>query len=198
MTVIGLTGPSGAGKGTFAKSLPFPVLDTDRVSRSVTEKKSPCLAELVERFGKRILNPDGTLNRKVLGVIAFCNDDDLAALNRITHRYISQKVEEWLAEKRAEGQIAAVIDAPQLFESGEDALCDITVAVLGKKENRLLRIMMRDEIDEEYANARMRAQKAEEFFRERCTFCIDNDGTPEELAEKAQAFARFVLSEKAE
>lgn len=196
MTIIGLTGPTGAGKGSFAAYLPFPVLDTDRVAREVVEPHKPCLAELVEEFGERILSEDGTLNRKLLGSIAFADKTSLAALNRITHRHITQRVHEWLDTMRARGEIAVVIDAPQLFESGEDALCDVTVAVLGNVESRLARIMTRDGISEEYARTRMRAQKSDEFFRARCTVCVENNGTPDELAAEAARFASAIVDGK--
>ena len=55
MLIIGLTGPSGAGKGTFAQHLPFPCLDTDKIAREVVKKGMPCLDELCAAFGSEIL-----------------------------------------------------------------------------------------------------------------------------------------------
>lgn len=189
-----MTGPSGAGKGTFSDLLPFPRLDADKTAREVTEKGTPCLAELSRAFGEKILLPDGSLNRKALGAIAFANKEELEKLNRITHRYISEKVKEWLKTKRAEGEKAVIIDAPQLFESGEDALCDITVAVLSEPSVRLARILSRDGITEEYARARMASQKSDEFFRTHCTYIIENNGTEKELSEKAKKFTETILN----
>lgn len=175
MLIIGLTGPSGAGKGTFGKLLGLPYLDTDRVARRVVEKGTDCLKELQEHFGDGILLPDGSLDRKKLGNIAFSNPEQLTSLNHITHKYISREVSAWLTDCKNRGEAAAVIDAPQLFESGEDALCDVTVAVLADPEIRLARIMQRDGISEEYAKKRMASQKSDDFFRTHCTFIIENN-----------------------
>ena len=86
-----------------------------------------------------------------------------------------------------------ILDAPQLFESGEDALCDITVAVLSDSKTRLSRILSRDGVPEEYARARMASQKPDEFFREHCTYIIENNGTEKELQDRAESFAKNVL-----
>lgn len=193
MLIIGLTGPSGAGKGTFAGFLPFPRLDTDKTAREVVKKGMPCLDELCAAFGSEILLPDGELDRKALGALAFSDKERLATLNRITHRYISEKVKQWLEKCKKEGASAAIIDAPQLFESGEDALCDITVAVLSDSKTRLSRILLRDGVPEEYARARMASQKPDEFFREHCTYVIENNGTEKELQDRAESFAKNVL-----
>lgn len=193
MLIIGLTGPSGAGKGTFAQHLPFPCLDTDKTAREVVKKGSPCLDELCAAFGSEILLPDGELDRKALGALAFSDKERLATLNRITHRYISEKVKQWLNERETEGESAVILDAPQLFESGEDALCDITVAVLSDSKTRLSRILSRDGVPEEYARARMASQKPDEFFREHCTYVIENNGTEKELQDRAESFAKNVL-----
>lgn len=191
MKIIGLTGQSGAGKSSFSKALAkhdIPCLDTDKTSRQVVEKGSPCLQELVEAFGSNILLPDGSLDRKKLGTIAFSDKDKLDLLNSITHRYISIEVDKWLKKQEALGAVAAVIDAPQLFESGIDMICDLTVAVVADENTRYLRILSRDGISEEYARKRMACQKSDKFFISNCTHIIYNNGSEEELFEKAEAF----------
>lgn len=193
MKVIGLTGQTGAGKGAFCKILSeygIPCLDTDKTARQVVEKGTPCLDELCGHFGCCILESDGTLNRKKLGEIAFSDKNELAALNSITHKYITEKVEMWLDKKRAEGCIAAVIDAPQLFESGENNICDITVALLAKEDIRLARILDRDGITEQYARKRMASQKDELFFISKCDHIIYNNSTKEELEKETISFLK--------
>ncbi|MBE6572428.1 MAG: dephospho-CoA kinase [Ruminococcaceae bacterium] len=191
MKTIGLTGQSGAGKGAFSKALSLlgiPCLDTDVTARQVVEKGKPCLLELVDRFGKDILLPDGTLDRKKLGTIAFSDKEKLSALNSITHRYIALEVDEWLEEQKDNGAFAAVIDAPQLFESGIDSICDLTVAILADENTRFRRILSRDSISEEYAKKRMASQKDDEFFISHCDHIIYNNGDEAELFEKAKTF----------
>ncbi len=179
MKVIGLTGPTGAGKSLFCEvfvSLGIPCLDTDLVARKVVEKGTDCLLELVECFGEGILLPDGSLNRKALGSVAFSSKEKLDKLNAITHKHITEAVVLWLEECKAKGSRAAVIDAPQLFESGENKICDITVAVIAEKDIRLKRIIERDSIDSEYAEKRMASQKDDEFFIDNCDYIIYNNG----------------------
>jgi dephospho-CoA kinase len=184
MKVIGLTGRSGSGKSDFCEILRkygIDCLDTDKVAREVVEKGKPCLNELVSFFGNGILLPDGNLDRKKLGSIAFSDKNKLFSLNSITHKYITEKVTIWLDGQKKDGASAAVIDAPMLFESGEDKMCDMTVAIVCDDKLRIKRITARDGIDEEYAKKRLDSQKPDTFFIEKCSHIIYNNKTHEEL-----------------
>ena len=197
MKIIGLTGPTGAGKGSLCLELEksgFHCLDTDLVARQVVEKGKPCLLELCDFFGKGILLPDGNLDRKKLGAICFSDKEKLEVLNSITHKYITKEVQLWLDGCRADGAFAAVIDAPLLFESGEDALCDMTVAVLADKQKRKERIMSRDGISDEEAERRMRNQKDDEFFEKSCDYVIYNNGKLD-FRQEANKLS-FILTDK--
>ncbi len=191
MKIIGLTGQSGAGKSTFSKILSehnIPCLDTDKTARSVVEKGKPCLDELCEAFGNKILLADGSLDRKKLGGIAFSDEKKLAVLNKITHAFIAEEVNEWLKTQQKSAAFAAVIDAPQLFESGIDKICDITVAILADEEIRLERILGRDGITLDYAKKRIASQKSDLFFIENCDHIIYNNGTDEMLENECVGF----------
>ena len=184
MRVIGLTGGTGAGKGEVSlcfMSHGIKCLDTDKVSREVCLPGKPCLLELVEYFGEGILLPDGTLNRKGLAELVFGEPDEElksvkhAALNRITHKHIIDAINAWLSEREAAGDSVAVVDAPQLFESGFDRHCDYIVGVIAKREVRLRRIIARDRISEDAANKRIDSQKSDEFFKNNCDFVVYNN-----------------------
>lgn len=187
MLVIGLTGPTGAGKGIVSGILEkngIPVIDTDKVSRSVYEKGKPCLAEIVLSFGEEILAPDGTLDRKKLAYEVFESEnhtEKLVKLNEIAHRHILAFVDEWLDEKRTAGHTAAAVDAPQLFESGYDKKCDFIIGVIADKNTRIERIKGRDNIDTETALARIDSQHTDGFFEENCSLILHNDKTEAEL-----------------
>ncbi len=185
LRVIGLTGGTGAGKGEV--SLCFMThgikcLDTDKVSRAVSAKGQPCYNELVEYFGNGILLPDGELNRKGLAALVFGEEDPdlrrekLDALNRITHRHIIEAINVWLNEREAEGAELAVVDAPQLFESGFDKHCDYIVGVIADMDVRIRRIISRDNITHDAAEKRIRSQKPDDFFTENCDFVVYNNG----------------------
>lgn len=183
MTVIGLTGPTGAGKSVVAdifRENGALIVDTDRIARGIVEPDSPCLAALSDAFGEDILRADGSLDRAALAKKAFASKDSQQLLNSITHPAIIARSREMLGKSDA---ALAVIDAPLLFESGMDALCDVTIAVLAPKETRLHRIMARDGIDKDRALERINIQPDDEFYRSRATHTLINDGDTRALFE---------------
>ena len=195
MKILGLTGPTGAGKGEVARRLAKAgalIVDTDRIAREVVEKGQPCLAALAEAFGENILQADGSLDRAALAAAAFSSPEGSALLSRITHPFIIARSLEILNHSTAD---RAVIDAPLMFESGMDAYSDTTVAVLAPAEERLRRIMARDGIAEDRAVLRMNAQPAEAFYRERAAYTIENDRDEQALDEAVQALVGAVWEE---
>ena len=201
LTVIGLTGGSGAGKGEISlcfMSNGVRALDTDKVARLVSAPGKPCLTELCECFGNQILREDGTLDRKALAAIVFGENDEelkhkkLSDLNRITHKHIIDEINDWLGRRVESGDTVAVVDAPQLFESGFDKHCDYIVGVLADKNVRLRRIMARDGITREAAEARIASQKSDEFFAENCDFIVYNNGGIDALEEQVANILRKI------
>lgn len=171
--IIGLTGPTGAGKSmasSVALELGYKVIDCDKLARVAVEKGTDGLKSLVEVFGEDILNPDKTLNRKVLAKKAFVSSDKTELLNKTILPHIVK-----LVEKEAVGD-KILLDAPTLFESGIDSMCDKTLAVLCDVDTRLSRIMERDGIDKENALLRIGAGKPDEFYNKNADYIIYNNG----------------------
>ena len=190
MQLIGLTGPSGAGKSTVAAhfaELGLPVLDADKIYRELLLPPSECLDELSQYFGKEILQNDGTLNRRRLASRVFADKSELEALNRIAHRHVMQEVHCRLQNLRNAGATAAILDAPQLFESGANKDCSAVVSVLADAELRLGRILARDGISREEALGRMQSQRSDRFFMEHSDYVIENNSDPD--ATRAQVRA---------
>ena len=178
MLVIGLTGPTGAGKGAVASIFAqygIPVINADRVYHQLLIPPSPCLDELVRHFGRTILADDGTLNRRALGEIVFSSPAALDNLNTIAHRYVMEEIRLQLDVLRRQKLRAAVLDAPQLFEAGANRDCGVIISVLADANLRLERIVARDGIDADLAYRRIAAQKKDEFFRSHSDYIIENN-----------------------
>ena len=179
--IIGLTGPTGAGKSLLAplaEEFGFFVVDCDKTARLATEPGKPGLSALTEVFGSDILNPDGSLNRKALAQKAFADPDSTALLNRTVLPYIADMIRAEIVNKNA------LLDAPTLFESGIDRICSVTVALLAEKSLRLARIMERDGLTKEEALLRIGAGKPDAFYRENADYVLYNNGNPDELKQQ--------------
>ena len=190
MQLIGLTGPSGAGKSTVAAhfaAFGIPVLDADAIYHELLLPPSDCLCELSRHFGKEILLDDGSLNRRRLASRVFADKAELEALNQIAHRHVMQEVHRRLQDLRNSEAVAAILDAPQLFESGANRDCSAVVSVLANAELRLGRILARDGISREEALDRMRSQNSDRFFIENSDYVIENNGDPNATQSQVRA-----------
>ncbi len=185
--VVGLTGQTGAGKSTvsayFAKAH-YVVIDCDRLARTAVEKGAPALAAIAEEFGSQVLHSDGSLNRAALGRLVFSDKQALKRLNEIELPYIVELIQAKLSLAAEEGARFVLLDAPTLFESGADRLCDTVVCVTAEESVRLARIKARDGITDEDAKNRLNAQQPEEFYLQKSAYRIVNNGSEEALRQE--------------
>ncbi len=168
---IGLTGPTGAGKGFVGEELKkrgFKIIDCDYYVRKAEEKGSPVLEELAAEFGDDILT-DGELNRRLLAQRAFESKEKTDALNRIVHPKVIE-----LCRQQADG--LCVLDAPQLFEANAQEDCYKVITVVAPDEMRLERILKRDNLTARQAFIRMNAQFDNDYYIKRSDYVIYNDG----------------------
>lgn len=176
--IIGLTGQSGAGKSTVAKFLEqngFFVINADLLVRRIYNSGSPCLKTIASVFGEDIITNNGTPDRKLLAQRAFSSKENTELLSSIVHPFVTSELFSEIKKAAESGAKTVVYDAPQLFESNADVICDEIISVTAEKSVRLERICKRDNISEENALMRMNAQLDEEFFRENSDYIIENN-----------------------
>ncbi|MBQ8408699.1 MAG: dephospho-CoA kinase [Clostridia bacterium] len=187
MIIIGVTGPSGAGKGAVSEYLSskygFQIIDADKVYHGIISAPSDCVNELTEYFGKEILNECGGIDRRALSRFVFGeeNKDKLLHLNKITHKFVISEINRLLSKYSCDGVEVCVIDAPLLIEAGINEMCDRVIAVVADKELRAERISRRDGIDKEAALLRINSQKPDSFYKENCDCLLSNDLCLKEL-----------------
>lgn len=198
MTVIGITGPTGAGKTTLLREvekLGGGVIDCDAVYHELLERDTALQDRLEQAFGP-LRDEAGAIDRKKLGAVVFRDPEKLETLNAIAWEAVVARTGALVEEYRAQGSALVAIDAIALLESPLRELCQLTVAVLAPTEVRVRRIMAREGISEEYAWARVKAQKPDRYFVENCDHVLVNDcETAEEFAQKAQEFLEPIYTQ---
>ena len=194
MKIIGLTGPTGAGKSTLCEIFEeagIPCVNTDDIYHAITSFSSPCVKELRDNFGDSIIDERGGLNRPALAKIVFQGenaDENLNLLNSIAHKYVWEETNKILTQYINRGKRMAVIDAPALFSSKIFiAACDLIISVLCDKETRLQRLISRDGISREQILARMDSQPNDEFFIKNSDYYINNNGDKNDMINQLES-----------
>ena len=244
MFVIGLTGPSGAGKTTALRvleGLGGRVFDCDAIYHRMLASDGELLGRIEAAFPGSVQGY--ALDRKALGTRVFADPEGLQKLTNITQPIVAKRVLEeirclerpssvtrvrtgdtfppggrlWPASpggrpvaapttdnspnchsERSEESVPsspiadcrlpiasfAVIDAIGLFESGLGEKCDLTVAVVADPELRVRRLTARDNISEDYARARIAAQKPAEWYAKQADLTLENNGSEDSFAKK--------------
>lgn len=181
MIVIGLTGNIACGKTVVARMLEelgAKIIDADYIARLIVEPGEPAWKDIVEKFGHEILNPDRTINRKVLGDIVFRDKEKREELNRITHPRIIDKIKLMLEEHRKENVKVVIIEAALIVEKGgmKPIISDLIV-VTADEEAQIKRLIKRVGISREEALTRIRSQMPISKKVKYATYVIDNSGS---------------------
>jgi dephospho-CoA kinase len=189
---IGLTGGIACGKSTVAAMLAQRgaiLIDADQIAREVVLPGTPALARIAERFGPEVLTPEGALNRKRLGAIVFGDEAARRDLEAILHPPIRALMRERKErfEREAPDKLV-VLDIPLLYESKLEAMVDRVMVVYCPRELQLERLVRRDGLTPEQAEARLAAQLPIEDKRKLADIVIDNSGSLEHTERQVDAF----------
>jgi len=190
MKVIGLTGGIGAGKSTVSAILAergFTIIDADLISHQITEKGSKALERISEIFGRDMILPDGSLDRKKLASVVFSDREKLKLLEEVTTKEVVAVISEKLQRLREEKTEELVfVDAPLLFESGADRLTDLVFTVDADLEVRIQRVMERDKAERQQVEERIASQMSSAERAARSAEVIDNSKGKEELRRQVE------------
>ncbi|MCX8130147.1 MAG: dephospho-CoA kinase [Clostridia bacterium] len=184
MKVIGVTGGIGSGKSTVTKILSdfgAEVIDADIIAWKIVEKGQEALQEIVKHFGEEILTESGELNRKKLGNIVFSENDKLESLNRITHKYIIERIIDRINSLRASEAGLVVVDAAIPFRHGFLDVVQEVWVVIADMELRIKRVMDRNGLTYNEVHDRIMSQKSDEEYMKLADKVIINNGSAEDL-----------------
>lgn len=180
--IIGLTGSIASGKSTVSAMLKkrgFPIVDADEIARLVVEPGSPVLMEISRLFGQEFLREDGSLNREKLGERIFGNEEERLKLNSIIHPAIRKEMlkqkEQWISS----GSNTVILDIPLLFESKLQSFVDKIIVVSTTPEIQKDRLMSRNVLSEEEADARISSQLPLKEKEQGADAVLYNNGTIE-------------------
>jgi len=191
MLRVGLTGSIAVGKSfvtSILSDLGCRTLDADQTAREVVLPGSPGLAALAAAFGTDVLNPEGTLNRQEVGKIVFADEEKRQELNRILHPFIIARQDEIMREwEREDPKAIGIIDAALMIESGGYRRFDKLIVVHCRPEVQLERLMLRDGISLQEAQARIDSQMPQAEKQKFADYLIDTSDGFEPTRERTVA-----------
>lgn len=180
--VLGITGGIATGKSTVVKQfakMGFPVVDGDLVARKVVAAGTPGLDAIATAFGKDILTPDGTLDRKKLGEIVFKHEEKKKQLDQLLDPFIREEIKRQIEQGKKKSPLV-IADIPLLFEADYVSEVDAIGVVYVPFEQQLIRLMARDGYCKTAALQRINSQWTIEEKRKKADIIFDNTGSVEQ------------------
>ena len=199
--LVGLTGGIATGKSTVSTMfahLGAKIVDADLLAREVVMPGQAALAEIVREFGREVLAPDGSLDRKRVGAIVFGDAQKRKRLEEITHpaiRIRQQRILSVYEEEAFEGIV--IWDAALLIESSGAKGMDRVVVVITDPDTEFTRLMARDGFSEEDARRRISSQMPLAEKVKVADYVIDNSGPRSETERLVKDVYRALIRDLA-
>ena len=171
------------------------VIDADDLAHQAVDRESDGLKEVVRRFGRGVLLPDGALDRKGLGRIVFSDASARADLEAIVHPRVYRQIDQWFADLPS-GTRVALADIPLLFETGHEHDFERVVVCACEPEEQFRRLTSRDRLTAEEARARLAAQWPIGEKVKRADYVIETDGTFAETDAQVRGVYEALLAER--
>ena len=163
------------------------IIDADVLAREAVRPESQALRDIVKRWGKDILQQDGSLDREALRQIVFADQNELDALNRIVHPGVTRMRDREVALAKERGDPIVVCVIPLLFERNLVDEFDAIVLVDAPRPLRLERLVTTRGLEETEAMNMIASQMPAELKRARADHCIDNTGSLDDLERDVDA-----------
>jgi len=195
MILVGLTGGIGSGKSTVSEMLSARgaiIIDADRITRELQQPGTPVMAEIAEKFGNEVVEPDGSLNRPALAARVFGDPDALKTLNAIVHPAVGREMVARLEAQRETDNVV-VLDIPLLVENPRSGLCG-TIVVDLPTDVAVDRLVAHRGMDRADAEARISRQASREQRIAIADRIIDNSGDLASLAAAVDDVWRWILT----
>lgn len=177
MILVGLTGGVATGKSTVAKMFQrcgAVVIDADRLAHAVVEPGKPAWRDIVRTFGRTVLNPDLTLNRRALGALAFKDKATLRRLEHIIHPRVAREQARLTRQAvRNNARVVVIYDVPLLFEAGIDRRVDTTIVVTADRDTQIARLKKRNGLTRAEALRRINSQMPLSEKRRLADYVVD-------------------------
>ncbi len=197
MLRVGLTGNIASGKSSAARvfaELGATVIDADGIAHELMSPGHETYEKVIEAFGERILNPDRTIDRRLLGGIIFAEEEKRLLLNSLVHPPVIAEVDRRVAEAaRANPRGVIIVDAALMVETGYHRAYDRLIVVTCSPSLQMARLINRDGLTIEQARARIASQMPVEEKLKVAHYAIDTSGTFRETREQIEAIYRDLL-----
>ena len=195
--IIGMTGSSGTEKSTVCEILEayykVTIINADKVARKLSKRGTNYVIDIISKFGKSIVDENGELKRRKLAEIIYNDSKKREELNKCTFKYIKKEIERQIKKAQTD---TIIIDAPLLFESELNKICDKVIGVISNRELQIERIVARDDIDYEDAEKRLNAQQTNEFYMNKCDAIIESNNNLKSIKENVEKIAKTYGIEK--
>ena len=178
---IAVTGGIGSGKNVVAKEfneLGAHIIDSDSLVHHLYEQDKQLKREIVTLFGNSVLDENGNINRVNLGKLVFNDKNGLERLNKLVHPKVKSVLDEkikFLKKSGFNGLVIALV--PLLIEAGMADDFDAVVVVTADEQNRIQRVLERDNLTEHEVKLRIKSQIEDNQRVKYADYVIDNNGS---------------------
>lgn len=193
---VAVTGTAGSGKTVVCnrlEALGMEVVSSDVLAREAVSPGTAAYEKIVDCFGKKTVSGDGTLNRKLLRHIIINDDASRRALEQIVHPEIKNRIDSRIAKSGKNGKPAIVVEVPLLFESGMANQFDIIILVIADDELKIERLIKRDRVSRDDAEALLKSQLPDKKKVEKSDFLVHNDGVLQQMEKDVDRIYKKIL-----